>query len=87
MIISMETINKQEYIEYQQNLLVASYTMKPTPFRSMEDGLEEIATNRGQDKNQARADVRQILSLRKDLMRFLKKIVEERFQNSATDKN
>ena len=59
MIISMETINKQEYIEYLQNLLVASYTMKPTPFRSMEDGLEEIATNRGQDKNQARADVRQ----------------------------
>lgn len=31
MIISMETINKQEYIEYLQNLLVASYTMKPTP--------------------------------------------------------
>ena len=83
----METINKQEYIEYLQNLLVASYTMKPTHFRSMEDGLEEIATNRGQDKNQARADVRQILSLRKALMRFLKKIVEERFQNSATDKN
>lgn len=83
----METINKQEYIEYLQNLLVASYTMKPTPFRSMGDGLEEIATNRGQDKNQARADVRQILSLRKALMRFLKKIVEERFQNSATDKN
>lgn len=82
-----EKRKEQEYMEYLQTLLVASYTMKPSLIRSMEDRLEEIATNQGQDKNQVRTDVKRILNLRKALMRFLKKITEERFQNAATDKN
>lgn len=79
----MKTTNKQEYMEYLQALLVASYTMRPNLVHSMEEGLEEIAMNQEQDKTKAKIDVRRILNLRKALTMFLKNIAEKEFQNST----
>lgn len=82
----METTNEQAYMEYLQTLLVASYTMRPSSARSMEESLEEIAMNLEHDKKQVKIDVRRILNLRKALMMFLKNIVEEKFQNSVVNR-
>lgn len=80
MSMRIETTNKQEYMEYLQALLVASYTMKPSNARSIEERLEEIAMNQGQDKKQVKTDVRRILNLKEALTRFLKNIADEKFR-------
>lgn len=77
----MEMNDIQEYIDYLQALLVASYSIKPSLTQCIEDKLEALAIDKGQDKEQAKNDVRQILNLKKALAIFLKNIAEKKFQN------
>lgn len=80
-------MEKDEYTYYLQSLFVASYIKKASPTRSIEDELEAIAVNKGQDKEQAKNDVRQILNLKKAFTKLLRKIVEEKFSSLTTNKD
>lgn len=79
-------IDKQEYIKYLHTLFVASYIIKPSLTNSIEDELEAIAIHKGQDREQAKADVKHILNLKKAITKFLKKITEEKYQISTINK-